>query len=154
MALVLTSLLLTVVTTGSLFVKGYITSWSQQERLMSEAAFVGKTIKSAIAGARHLEVFPDSLICLSGLGETTKYLWNQQGFWKNGRQSLNCDVILDSLVISEHTLTGAVGRFSPAPEPACTAYRVIIVVSNGRGDSVVARSLVKNCHVHYGHTWK
>ncbi|MEW5994044.1 MAG: type II secretion system protein [Candidatus Zixiibacteriota bacterium] len=143
-ALGLSSILLVIIVSGSLFVQSYLRSWSQQGKLWEELVFIRQEITLALQAGRQMEIFPDSLICLSVTGARTKYKWNRDTFSKNGQNLLSRGLYVDSLIIVGFDSPGSGADTLTWRNELAGCYSMVVVVSDGRGSSEKTQTLVRN----------
>jgi len=75
-ALGLTSLLLVLVVSGALFVKKYISDWSDRDKITEELAFISQELLPQIEDSRRLDLYTDSLVCHTSTGTRIRYRWD------------------------------------------------------------------------------
>lgn len=101
----LSSLLIVMLVSGSIFIQKYLAQWRQQGALTEELAFVKSELQSAFASAQHIQIDADTLTTSTTDGITTTYAWPGGSFTKNGRALLQSGVKVRSLTLEELTLT-------------------------------------------------
>lgn len=74
-ALGLTSLLMVLVVSGTLFVKKYISDWSDRDKITEELAFATRELMPQIEDSRELDLYPYSLVCHTVTGARISYRW-------------------------------------------------------------------------------
>ena len=103
-ALGLTSLLMVLVVSGALFVKKYISDWSDRDKITEELAFATQELMPQIEDSRALDLYPDSLVCHTVTGARIRYRWYGGVLRKDDHILLRVGLKIDLLEILANPL--------------------------------------------------
>ena len=154
-AMALTSMLLGLVVTGSLFLKRYINQWQERDRLMEELVFIEEELSRTMSKSQRINMHADSLVCLDSRSKMIVYRWHEGKLMKNGRQLSQSNLILGGIAISkmdlpllsEDTILYRRGLIEPSG-----LYKLVAVVSDNQGNTDSLVTLVRNDYEYFKYT--
>ncbi|MDH3892393.1 MAG: hypothetical protein OEV49_15070 [candidate division Zixibacteria bacterium] len=146
-AMALSTILLGLVVTGSMFLKKYINQWQERDRLLEETLFIQEELSRSIGQSQQITIHHDSLVCLDRRLKTTVYGWENNRLVKNGRPLSQSSLSLDGVAISKmdlppqasDTILYERGMVKPSG-----IYRLAVVVSDSRGNTDSLVTLIRN----------
>ena len=99
------SVLVVILVSGTLFVQKYLDQWSRHGSLIEEIVLVQENLTENLRPARRIDVWADSLTAQATNGKITTYAWADSLLTKNGRSILRSGVRVHRLSITDFTLT-------------------------------------------------
>ncbi len=151
-AMALTSILLGLIVTGSMFLKNYINQWRERDRLLEELVFLESELSRSLSKSQQIDLYSDSLVCLGRRLNAVVYQWNEGKLTKNFRQLSQSSLSLDRIAISRLDLpqhsTDSILDERGLVEPS-GLYKLAVVVSDSRGNTDSLVTLARNDYEYF-----
>jgi len=151
-AMAITSILLVLIISGSLFVKDYIKRWQGQDKLVEEVVFIQKELTSNITTSHKISIHNDSISFITADCDNIRYTFEDNLLYKNGNNLIRAgfnvtQLQLQRIELSDHPndsiltnkyMSGITGL-----------YKLNIRVSDDRGNTESLQTLVRNKYETY-----
>ena len=151
-AMAITSILLVVMVSASLFVQRYLNNWQKRDDLSEELASLSSELAKPITTARQIRLFDDSMKTVSAGGQATTLDWHSGQLTRNGRSLTRSGIKIDSLSVARTALPnrrdGSTLEQVNSPQVP-GVYEVFVRISDARAISDSLRVVVKNEYEYY-----
>jgi Tfp pilus assembly protein FimT len=154
-AMTVSSILLISVVSASLVLERFLKYWHEKDAVAEEVAFLHKELARQFASSRAVQLFRDSLICVTPQLVKTSYDWGAGAFRRNGVSLTPSNIHVDSLTVSRIQLQndGHPDILKSGDENARTGiYAVYIAVSTANGTTYSLRTVVRNEYEYFTST--
>lgn len=150
----ISSIILLIMVSGSLFVQRYVNEWKQLGALAEELNFVHGTVEQVITQAQHVGLAGDSLVCKMDHGVVQLISWADGQMTRQGSPLIRDGLRLENLAITP-TLLPTKGQEGILKQRGRSPwYELYLVISDEYGNTDSLRCLIKNEYNYYKYAKK
>lgn len=146
-AMAITSILLVVMVSASLFVQRYLSNWHKRDALAEELAALSSELTEPIIAARQIRLFSDSLRVMTADGRLTTLDWHSGQLTRNGRKLTRSGMRIDSLSVIRTALLDRreSGTLEQSNSPQVLGmFEIFVRLSDSRAITDSLRVVVRN----------